>query len=110
MGNATEITTENFDAEVIQSGTVALVDFGATWCGPCQALAPTIDELANDYADKEVVIAKCDVDQSQELAAKFGIMSVPTILFFKGGEQVGQLVGNQKKANLSAKLDALLGA
>ncbi|MCA9322532.1 MAG: thioredoxin [Planctomycetes bacterium] len=109
MGKAVEITTENFTSQVEGATGVQVVDFGATWCGPCQALAPTIEELAADYASKGVMVGKCDVDQASELAAKFGIMSVPTIIFFKDGAKVDTIMGNQPKAKLAAKIDALLG-
>ena len=108
MGNAVEINSDNFTSQVLEASGLAVVDFGATWCGPCQALAPTIEELAGEYADKGVVIGKCDVDQAQDLAGKYGIMSVPTVLFFKDGEKVDTIMGNQPKATLQAKIDALL--
>ena len=107
MGQAIEIKTDNFENEVINGEGVSVVDFGATWCGPCQALAPTIDALAAEYEGR-AKIGKCDVDESQELATRFGIMSVPTILFFKGGEKVDSLLGNQPKEKLQQKIDELL--
>lgn len=108
MGQALHITTENFESEIIGNAGVSLVDFGATWCGPCQALAPVIEELAGEYAGK-VKIGKCDVDEAQELAQRFGVMSVPTIVFFKGGKKVDSLLGNQPKTTLKRKLDGLVG-
>ena len=110
MGNAIEIKSDNFESEIIGSNGVSVVDFGATWCGPCKALAPVIDELAGEYADKGVKIGKCDVDEAADLASKFGIMSVPTIIFFKDGEKVDTLMGNQPKATLAAKIEGLLGS
>lgn len=110
MGHAIEIKSDNFEAEIVSSTGISLVDFGATWCGPCKALAPVIDELAGEYAEKGVKIGKCDVDEASDLAAKFGIMSVPTIIFFKDGEKVDTLMGNQPKATLSAKIEGLLSS
>lgn len=109
MGQAIEIKSDNFESEVINGEGVSLVDFGATWCGPCQALAPTIDALAVEYEGR-VKIGKCDVDESQDLATRFGIMSVPTIIFFRGGEKVDSLLGNQPKEKLKEKIEELLGS
>ncbi len=108
MGNMIEINSDNFEAEVLNGGGVSLVDFSATWCGPCKALAPTIEELAGEYREKGVKIGKCDVDESGDIAARYGIMSVPTILFFKDGEKVDTMMGNQPKNSIQAKIDALL--
>ncbi len=108
MANMIEINSDNFESEVIEAGGVSLVDFSATWCGPCKALAPTIEELAGEYADKGVKMGKCDVDEAGDIAARYGIMSVPTILFFKDGEKVDTMMGNQPKNAIQAKIDALL--
>ncbi len=108
MGAAITINDENFIAEIQTHVGVAIVDFGATWCGPCQALAPTIEELADDWADKGVKIGKCDIDEASDLAAQFGIMSVPTIVFFKDGEKMETLLGNQPKAALQSKIESLV--
>ena len=108
MGNAVEFTDANFDAEVLQSDTPVLVDFSATWCGPCRQLSPIIDELAKEYAGK-VKVGKVDIDVSQDLAAKYDIMSVPTVLFFKGGEKVDSLVGLNPKSSYKSKMDGLTG-
>lgn len=88
-----EVTDSNFQNEVLQSPTLVLVDFWAEWCGPCRALAPTIDEIASSYQGK-VKVCKLDVDGNPNTAAQFAIRSIPTILLFKGGQRVGQLVGN----------------
>lgn len=109
MGQTIEINTDNFENEILNAEGVSVVDFGATWCGPCQALAPTIDALAVEYEGR-VNIGKCDVDNSQDLASRFAIMSVPTILFFKGGEKVDSLLGNQPKEKLKEKIEALLAS
>ena len=107
MGNSLEFDDDNFDAEVIQAEEPVLVDFSATWCGPCQQLSPIIDELAEEYSGK-VKVGKVDIDKSQDVAAKFGIMSVPTVLIFKGGEKVDQVVGLLPKTQYKTKLDQLL--
>ena len=98
------ITTAEFDSQVLQSDQPVLIDFWATWCGPCRLIAPAVEELANDYAGKAKVF-KVDVDQEGELAMKYGIMSIPSILVFKGGQVVAQTVGNAPKAHLAALLD-----
>lgn len=103
---AVKITAENFES--YKNGELPLVvDFWATWCGPCKMVAPIIAELAEEYAGK-VVVGKCDVEESDELAAQFGIRSIPTILFFKGGELVDKFVGGTNKETLDAKVKALL--
>jgi thioredoxin 1 len=100
------ITDANF-AEILNTDKPVLVDFWATWCGPCRALAPVIEELAAEYADK-AVIGKCNVDDCDELPMKYGIRSIPTLLFFKNGELVDRLVGAAPKAGIAAKLDTLI--
>lgn len=105
MSNLMEFTSANFDAEVLKSSSPVLVDFTATWCGPCKQLAPIVEEVARDYASKGVKVGKVDVDANQDIAAQFGVMSVPTLLFFKNGKVVDQAVGVLPKAKLSQKLD-----
>ena len=101
------VTDSNFEDEVIKSSQPVLVDFWAPWCGPCRMMGPTIEELAVEYAGK-AKIAKVDVDQNQELAAKFSISNIPTLLFFKKGQPVDKAVGAVPKKTLASKLDALL--
>lgn len=100
------ITDANF-AEILNTDMPVMVDFWATWCGPCRALAPVVEELAGEYAGK-AVIGKCNVDDCDELPVKYGIRSIPTLLFFKNGELVDRLVGAAPKSGIAAKLDALL--
>lgn len=108
MGHAVDIRSDNFEQQIIKKSGVNVVDFGASWCGPCKALAPTIEELARDYSEQGVTIGKCDIEEAPDLAARFGIMSVPTIIFFKDGQKVDILVGNQPKTALASKIDQLL--
>ncbi len=94
--NIVILTNENFENEVLKSDKPVMVDFWATWCGPCRGLAPTIDELAEEYKDK-IKVCKLDVDANQELAIQYRVMSIPTLIFFKGGEQVAREVGAYPK-------------
>lgn len=101
-----QITSENFES--MKNGSLPLVvDFWAPWCGPCRMVGPVIEELATAY-DGKVVIGKCNVDDEEELAAEFGIMSIPSILFFKGGQQVDKHVGAATRNLLEDKIKALL--
>ena len=104
MGKYVELTSANFSEA--ESG-VALVDFWAPWCGPCKMLAPVIDELASDFEGR-AKICKVNTDEEQELSARFGIRSIPTMVFLKGGEVVDTLVGAQSKQTITDKLNALL--
>ncbi len=100
MSKDTVATNDStFKAEVLDSTTPVLVDFWATWCAPCRAIAPSLDELATQYKGK-VKIAKVDVDESNQVAQQYGIRSIPTLLMFKGGKVVEQLVGALPKAKL----------
>ena len=101
-----QITNENFES--LKNGAQPLVvDFWATWCGPCRMIAPIVAELAKEY-DGQITVGKCDVEENDELAADFGIRNIPTILFFKGGEVVDKVVGAVSKAKLDEKFKALL--
>ena len=109
MGNALTFTADNFDTEVVQSAIPVLVDFTATWCGPCQRLSPIIEELAVEYKGK-VKVGKVDIDQNGEIAGRYGIMSVPTVIAFVGGEAKETMVGINSKGHYKTRLDGLLGA
>lgn len=104
---AQEFTDSNFKSEVLESPSLAVVDFWAVWCGPCKAIAPVIDELANEYKNK-AIIGKVDVDHNPDTAAKYGIRSIPTIVLIKNGQVVDRQVGAVSKAVLKQKIDAHL--
>ena len=100
-------TSANFDAEVLGSDIPVAVDFFATWCGPCKMLAPVIDELAEEYAGK-VKIGKLDVDENSDIAVRYGVMSIPTIILFKNGEVISKSVGLQDKEVLENAIKKML--
>ena len=97
------ITTENFDELVLRSGKPVLVDFWAPWCGPCRMVSPLVDEIAEERAD--ISVGKVNVDEQPELAMKFGVMSIPTLLVFKDGELANKAIGARPKDELLALLD-----
>ena len=103
MANA--ITTADFDDIINGSDKPVLVDFWASWCGPCRALGPVVEEIGNEMADR-LAVYKCDVDAEGALAQRFGIMSIPTLILFKGGQPVHTMVGSAPKAELVAELEA----
>lgn len=103
---ALQITDQNF-SEYLNSEKLLIVDFWATWCGPCRMVAPIIDELATEYEGK-VNIGKCDVDENNQLPGQYGVRNIPTIIFVKNGEVVKKLVGAQSKNDLKKEIDALL--
>ncbi len=106
--NLITVTDDNFNAEVVQSDDLVMVDFWADWCGPCRIIAPVVEQLADDYADKGLKVGKLDVDENQQVAARFGIRSIPTILFFRNGEVVDSLVGAMPKPHFEEKIETLL--
>ena len=105
-GNLTEVTDNNFAAEVLESPQPVLVDFWAPWCGPCRIIAPHLEELDSERDDLTVV--KLNVDENPQTAAKYGIMSIPTLLLFKNGEVAKQVVGALPKARLQQELEPVL--
>ena len=105
-GNLTEVTDNNFAAEVLEAGQPVLVDFWAPWCGPCRIIAPHLEELDNERDDLTVV--KLNVDDNPQTAAKYGIMSIPTLILFKNGAVAKQVVGALPKARLQQELEPVL--
>src|ERR1041385_3127133 len=101
--NIKELTDANFESEVLNSEVPTLVDFWAVWCGPCKQIAPTVDALADEYKGR-VKVAKMDVDHHQLVPQQYGVRSIPTLLIFKGGKVVGQLVGAMPRSKLEAEL------
>ena len=93
------LNKENFEQEVLKSDKTVLVDFWATWCGPCQMIAPVVEDIANEYQGK-IKVAKVNVDDEQELAINYGVMSIPTLIFFKNGNPVKEVVGFHSKSEL----------
>jgi thioredoxin 1 len=107
MSEAIKVESGTFKGEVLDSAVPVLVDFWAPWCGPCKMLTPTIEELARDYAGRAKVV-KVNVDDNQDLATKYGIRGIPTVMVFKGGDAVASLVGMRPKAELAQALDAAI--
>ncbi|MFN5104153.1 MAG: thioredoxin [Planctomycetota bacterium] len=105
MGHAAEFTDAGFDSDVLNSSQPVLVDFWATWCGPCRQIAPLIDELAVKYEGK-VKVGKVDIDQNQDLAEKYGINAIPTLLLFKDGEIIERFQGVPPRVKLESALDS----
>ena len=101
------ITDSSFQKDVVESPGLTVVDFWATWCGPCRMVAPILDELAREYEGK-VKIGKVDVDECSQVASSYGIMSIPTLMFFKGGKVMDQVVGALNKSDLKKKIEANL--
>ncbi len=104
---AERFTSANFETEVLQAETPVLVDFYADWCGPCKMMAPAVDAAADSYAGR-VKVGKLNVDESSDLAERYGVMSVPTLILFRNGQEVKRTVGLQSRAALEALLDSAL--
>ncbi len=107
MAEAIEVTDANFETEVLKSDIPVLVDFWAVWCGPCRMIHPIIEELANEY-DGKLKVARLDVDKNNQTASTYKIMSIPSLLFFKNGEKVDQLIGAVPKQQIVEKVDTVL--
>jgi thioredoxin 1 len=105
-GNLSEVTDANFQAEVIESDQPVLVDFWAPWCGPCRVVAPVLEEIAAEREDVRIV--KLNVDENQQTAASFQVLSIPTLILFKGGQAVKTVVGAYPKKKLEAELEPAL--
>jgi thioredoxin 1 len=104
---AKEFNSSNFDAEVLQSEKPVAVDFWAEWCGPCKAVAPIIEQLSEEMKD-QVTIGKVNVDENKEIAGKYGVMSIPTLIVYKNGNVAGQIVGAMPKEELKNRITAAL--
>ncbi|MDO8505426.1 MAG: thioredoxin [bacterium] len=102
------LTDATFQKEVLESKEPVLVDFWAPWCGPCKLMGPVIEELAADFAGKPVKIAKMDVDTNDITPPKYGVMSIPTLIFFQNGKPVDQLIGVQKKEDLKKRIEGAM--
>ena len=109
MGEPFEVNETNWDDEVIKSDLPVLVDFWAEWCGPCKMIAPAVHDLAIEYGGR-LNVAKLDVDSSPTIATKYGIRSIPALIFFKGGRPVDQVIGAVPKGALKRKIDSVLAA
>ena len=107
-GTLSEVTDTNFDAEVLESETPVLVDFWAPWCGPCRVVAPVLEEIAGERPDLRIV--KLNIDENQQTAARFQVLSIPTLILFKGGSPVKTVVGAYPKKKLEAELEPVLTA
>ena len=107
MSHPTQITDDQFESEVIKSSTPVLVDFWAEWCGPCKAIAPTLEEIAGDY-DGRLKVVKVDVDENRQSATQYGIRSIPSLLLFKDGAEVDRIIGALPKQQLVEKIDSHL--
>ncbi len=105
-GNLAEVTDNNFQADVIEADGPVLVDFWAPWCGPCRVVAPVLEELASEREDLKIV--KLNVDENQQTAAKFEVLSIPTLILFKNGEAVKKVIGAYPKKKLEAELEPAL--
>jgi len=109
MGNAVAVTGQTFETEVLRSNLPVLVDFWAAWCGPCRAIAPAIDEIAGEYAG-QLKVVKVDTDENQDIAVQFQVLSIPTLMVFKGGKVVERMVGARSKAVLLSTIKPHLAA
>jgi thioredoxin 1 len=104
-----EVTTATWDQEVLNAPGLVMIDFWAVWCGPCRMIAPTVEELAKEYTGK-VKVVKLNTDENPDIASRYKIMGIPTLMFFKAGQKVDQIVGAVPKPQLKAKLEGLLNA
>lgn len=102
-----ELTVDNWDKEVLQTNSLVMVDFWAAWCGPCRMIAPIVEELAKEYAGK-IKVGKLNTDENPDVASKYKIMGIPTIMFFKDGQKIEQIVGIVPKSQIKTKIDAFI--
>lgn len=109
MAEVAAVGSGNFESEVVNSEQAVVVDFWAEWCQPCKMLTPVLDKIAENYSGRLKVV-KCNVDENQDIAAKYGVMSIPNLIFFKDGQIVNQAVGYMNEAQLSSKVDEVLNS
>ncbi len=105
MADVLDINEQNFESEVVNAGKPALVDFWAPWCGPCRMMHPIVEGLAEEYGDR-AVIARCNVDENQGLAQRFGVTAIPTLIIFKSGAQAGSITGVTSAEEIKKQLDS----
>ena len=109
MAEVTAVGSGNFENEVVGASEAVVVDFWAEWCQPCKMLTPVLDKIAQNYTGRLKVV-KCNVDENQDIAMKYGVMSIPNLIFFKDGQVVNQAVGYMNESQLSTKVDEVLGS
>ncbi|MBM4404737.1 MAG: thioredoxin [Chloroflexi bacterium] len=109
MAKPVEVSDQNFEAQVLKAATPVVVDFWAVWCGPCRMIAPVVEELATEY-DGKVSFVKLNVDENPETSMKYSVRAIPTLLIFKGGKPVDQIVGAVPKREIKRRVDALMTA
>jgi thioredoxin 1 len=109
MSDVAAVGTGNFENEVVEANQPVVVDFWAEWCQPCKMLTPVLDKVAEKFQG-QLKVVKCNVDENQDIAMKYGVMSIPNLIFFKNGQVVNQAVGYMNESQLSAKVDEVLGS
>ena len=109
MSEVAAVGTGNFESEVVQSNETVVVDFWAEWCGPCKMLSPVLDQVAQKFSG-QLKVVKCNIDENQDIAMKYGVMSIPNLIFFRNGQVVDQVVGFRNEGQLSAKVDEVLAS
>lgn len=109
MSEVASVGTGNFESEVVQADKAVVVDFWAEWCQPCKMLTPVLDKVAAKYSDN-IKVVKCNVDENQDVAMKYGVMSIPNLIFFKDGQVVNQAVGYMNESQLSAKVEEVINS
>ena len=107
MGQTVKVDTATWESAVLKANGLVMVDFWAAWCGPCQMIAPTIEELANEYAGK-LTVAKLNTDENPDVASRYQIMGIPTLMFFRDGKPIEKIVGAASKQQFKGKIDSLL--
>ena len=109
MSEVAAVGTGNFETEVVQAGTPVVVDFWAEWCQPCKMLSPVLDKVAQSFSG-QLKVVKCNVDENQDVAMKYGVMSIPNLIFFKDGQVVNQAVGYMNESQLTTKVNEVLAS